>query len=115
MTDVTTTARVGRAKKQTDPERHLERPKGGGIGVREIRRLENRRRSPLVDELACECGSLDCCATFPVAAEAYRGVRDRFIVVPAHAGAVVETVIAAADRFFVVELAHSARGSRLRR
>jgi hypothetical protein len=69
--------------------------------IRETLRAENRDRATSVDERRCECGRPNCRDTFPSIAEAYRGMAERFIVVPDHVGA--GTVIAAADRFFVVE------------
>ena len=64
-------------------------------------RVRLRARATLVTELQCECGRPDCRATIPVEAGAYRRRPEQFIVVPAHLAG--ETVVAAADRFFVVE------------
>jgi hypothetical protein len=82
---------------------HDRLPLRSASEVREARRAGNRARSGFVDELRCECARPGCRATFPAVAEGYRGVRERFIVVPEHGGG-DDTVVAAADRFFVVEL-----------
>jgi hypothetical protein len=47
----------------------------------------------------CECGSSRCRQTIPAAA--YRRRPDQLIVAPEHRGA--DTIIRAADRFFIVE------------
>jgi hypothetical protein len=79
------------------------------------RRAGNLERRGFVTRLRCECALPSCRETFPAVAETYRGNAERFIVVPAHLGAIVipadlddATVIRAADRFFVVELDGSA-------
>jgi hypothetical protein len=68
--------------------------------LQQARRKRNRRLGE-VEDLRCECPGPNCRATLPAAAEAHRGGSEHFIVVPAHAAG--ETVIAVADRFFVVE------------
>ena len=68
--------------------------------LQEARRERNRRLRE-VEDLRCECPGPTCRATLPAAAEAHRGGSEHFIVVPDHAAG--ETVIAVADRFFVVE------------
>jgi len=70
------------------------------ITLREARRARNRERGDRTGSLRCECGRPDCKATVPAAADAHRGRRERFIVVPTHRG--VDTVVGAADRFFLV-------------
>jgi hypothetical protein len=96
------------------------RPTSGGTlselaqaasAVREARRAGNRVRSGFVAQLRCECARPSCRETFPAAAEAHRGMAERFIVVPAHLDGIVMpadiggvTVVRAADRFFVLEL-----------
>ena len=79
--------------------------------LRESRRAHNLERSGTIGRLRCECALPGCRETFPAAGAAYRGTAERFIVVPAHLGAIVApadipkgTVARAADRFFVVEL-----------
>lgn len=67
---------------------------------RDARRVANREAITAA-ELRCECGRPDCRATFPAAAGAHRRRVDQFIVVPDHFAG--ETVVAAADTFFVVE------------
>jgi hypothetical protein len=69
--------------------------------LREARRARNRTRGDINGELRCECARPECRATIPVVAETYRRSPERFIVVPDHFPG--ETVVAAADRFFVVE------------
>jgi hypothetical protein len=56
---------------------------------------------PRVEELVCECGQPGCDALLPLAAERYRGGNGRLLVAPGHSG--LQTVVAAADRFFVVQ------------
>jgi len=73
----------------------------GAFALRNARRAANREGRAFLDELRCECARPDCCATFPAGAEAHRRRPERFIVVPDHAAG--EMVVAAADRFFVVE------------
>ena len=63
--------------------------------------MANQEAVATVAELRCECGRPDCRATFPAEAGAHRRRFDWFIVVPDHLAG--ETVVAAADRFFVVE------------
>jgi hypothetical protein len=79
------------------------------------RRTGNVERRGFVTRLRCECVLPYCRETFPARAESYRGTPERFIVVPAHLGAIVTpanrddaAVVGAADRFFVVELDGSA-------
>jgi hypothetical protein len=69
--------------------------------LRDARRARNRTRGHFNGELRCECAWPACQATVPVVAETYRRTPQRFIVVPDHSAG--ETVVAAADRFFVVE------------
>lgn len=89
-----------------------ERPVGPDIGragaahragstLRVGRRAGNRRQLGLESDLRCECAELSCRLVVPAVAETHRGVEHRFIVAPAHSG--IDTVIRAADRFFVVE------------
>jgi hypothetical protein len=78
-----------------------ERPVKHGPVLREARRRSNRKQS--VGDLRCECGEASCRSPIPATAAAHRGLRDGFIVVPGHHGQ--DVVVAAADRFFVVELA----------
>jgi len=73
----------------------------GAFALRNTRREANREGRAFLDELRCECARPDCRATFPAAAETHRRRSDRFIVVPDHLAG--EAVVAAADRFFVVE------------
>jgi hypothetical protein len=68
-----------------------------------------------VTRLRCECGLPGCRETFPAVAESFRGTAERFIVAPAHLGALVNpanlgdaTVVRVSDRFFVVETDRSA-------
>lgn len=74
----------------------------GAFALRDARREANREGAVFLDELRCECARPGCRATIPVAAEAHRRRPDRFIVAPEHLAG--ETVVAAADRFFVVDL-----------
>jgi hypothetical protein len=67
----------------------------------ETRRAGNRSRNDLVAERRCECTRPSCQATFPAAAEAFRGLPGRFIIAPEHFSG--HTVVSAADRFFVVD------------
>ena len=74
--------------------------------LRESRRCGNREGLALLREsrreLRCECGRPECHATIPLGAEMLRRRPGRFIVLPRHFAG--ERVVAAADRFFVVEL-----------
>lgn len=81
-------ARVARRPARTQP------------GLREARRRTNRAQD--IGDLRCECGQIGCRAAVPVAAEAFRGARDGFVVIPDHAGQ--DRVLAACDRFFLVEV-----------
>ena len=67
--------------------------------IREARRAANR--GPGGGELRCECGRPGCQRVVPAAAEAHRGTRGGFLVVPGHQ--FQEAVVAAADLYFVVE------------
>ena len=69
-------------------------------GLREARREANRRQA--VGDLRCECGQLSCHLPIPAIADVHRAARDGFLVVPGHQGK--DVVVAAADRFFLVEL-----------
>ena len=71
-----------------------------GPDLREARRTANRKQT--VGDLRCECGQLGCRSAIPAGAEAYRGTHGGFVVVPGHIGN--DVVVAAADRFFVVQL-----------
>jgi len=71
------------------------------LTLRNARRARNRERAELLDELRCECAQPNCRATFPAAAQMHRRQPECYIVVPTHLGG--ETVLGAADRFFVVE------------
>lgn len=75
--------------------------------LRQARRARNHGRSWPSDDLRCECARPECRATVPADAEASRGMPGRFIVVPDHGAG--ETVVSAADRFFVVEPARPRR------
>lgn len=86
-----------------------------GPSLAPARRAGNVERRGFVTRLHCECSLPSCRETFPAGAESHRGTAERFIVVPAHLGAIVTpanlydaTVVRAADRFFVVELDGSA-------
>ena len=86
-----------------------------GPSLAPARRAGNVERRGFVTRLRCECALPSCRETFPAVAESYRGTAERFIVVPAHLGAIVTpanlddtTVVRAADRFLVVELDWSA-------
>ena len=80
-----------------------------GPALREARRRANHRQGVPPGDLRCECDVFGCRAPIPALAEGYRGVATRFIVVPGHAG--YDTVVAAADRFFVVEPKRVSRAS----
>jgi hypothetical protein len=69
--------------------------------LRDARRTRNHKSGGFLDELRCECARPECRATVPAAAHVHRKRPERFIVVPDHTAG--DTVIAAADRFFVVE------------
>ncbi|HVC87061.1 MAG TPA: hypothetical protein VNC40_06515 [Gaiellaceae bacterium] len=72
-----------------------------GAALREGRRAGNRKQRGLDADLRCECAELACRSVVPALAETHRGLDDRFLVAPAHAGP--DNVVKAADRFFVVE------------
>jgi hypothetical protein len=67
----------------------------------QLRERGRRPRVAFLAELHCECGRPDCRATIPAGAGVYRRRPEQFIVVPDHLAG--ETVVAAADKFFVVE------------
>ncbi|HKI93247.1 MAG TPA: hypothetical protein VJ986_13175 [Gaiellaceae bacterium] len=69
--------------------------------LRDARRARNHKSRGFLAELRCECARPECRATFPVVAQAHRQRPEQFVVVPDHAAG--ETVVRAADRFFVVE------------
>lgn len=69
--------------------------------LRDARRARNHNSGDFLDELRCECARAECRATVPSVAHVHRKRPERFIVVPDHTAG--DTVIAAADRFFVVE------------
>ena len=76
-----------------------------GPGLAPARRAGNVERRGFVTRLRCECALPSCRETVPAGAESYRGAAERFIVVPAHLGAIVTpaslddaTVVGAADR-----------------
>ncbi len=89
-------------------ERGRLRPRAAAIGPRSAFAVRNARRAgnvgdgAFLDDLRCECARPDCEATFPAGAEVHRRYPERFIIAPGH-HLVGETVVAAADRFFVVE------------
>jgi len=78
------------------------------FALRDARRTRNREDGALRGQLRCECARPDCRAGVPARAEAHRRDPRRFIVAPAHFAG--ETVVAAADQFFVVER-HGARAA----
>jgi len=88
-------------------ERGRFRARSGAIGPRSTFAVRNARRAgnlgdgAFLDDLRCECARPDCEASFPAGAETHRRHPERFIITPDHLAG--ETVIAAADRFFVVE------------
>jgi hypothetical protein len=69
--------------------------------LRDARRTRNLKSGGFLDQLRCECARPECRATVPALAHVHRKRSERFIVVPDHIAG--DTVIAAADRFFVVE------------
>jgi hypothetical protein len=69
--------------------------------LRDARRMRNLKSGGFLDQLRCECALPECRATVPALALVHRKRSERFIVVPDHTAG--DTVIAAADRFFVVE------------
>jgi hypothetical protein len=88
-------------------ERNRSRPRSrmvprSAFALRDARRTGNREDDALREQLRCECARPDCHATFPAPAEAQRRDPERFIIAPDHLAG--ETVVAAADRFFVVDL-----------
>lgn len=88
-------------------ERNRSRPRSrptvprSAFALRDARRAGNREAGAFRDRLRCECAQPDCYATFPALADVHRRDPERFIIVPDHFAG--ETVIAAADRFFVVD------------
>jgi len=88
-------------------ERNRSRPRSdakvprSAFALRDARRTSNRDDGAFREQLRCECARPDCLATFPALAEAHRRDPGRFIIAPGHFAG--ETVIAAADRFFVVD------------
>jgi hypothetical protein len=78
-------------------------PRLSGQALRERRRGVNGESFGLGRALLCECAGIACRERLPASAERHRGreTRNRFLVTPSHIG--LDTVVAAADRFFVVE------------
>jgi hypothetical protein len=74
-----------------------------GAALRERRRSANSEHLGSGRALLCECARTACRARVPFSAERHRGrgTDARFLVTPSHIG--VDTVVAAADLFFVVE------------
>jgi len=73
--------------------------------LRQARRAANRRQAR--GDLRCECGQPGCRAAVPARAATHRRLRDGFLVCPGHEGQ--DVVLAAADRFFIVELTQNQR------
>jgi hypothetical protein len=75
--------------------------------LREARRLRNWQRESLsmrpdaAQDPRCECARVDCRVRLPPDIERHRRRSWQFIVAPPHTGA--DTIIGAADHFFVVE------------
>ena len=94
------------------PARVPMRPRGSGLALREGRREANRDEVWRESDLRCECAREGCQARLPFSAERHRGrsVGERFLVAPSHFG--TDTVVAAADSFFVVEPGWESRGRR---
>ncbi len=80
-------------------------PSRGTAGLRQARRTANRKQ--VRGDLHCECGQSGCRAAIPAQALEHRRARGGFVVVPGHQGE--DVVVAAADRFFVIELTQSQR------
>jgi hypothetical protein len=81
------------------------RPSHGEAGLPQARRAANRELAP--GDLRCECGRSGCRAAVPAYALDDRRARRGFVVFPGHQGQ--EVVLAAADRFFIVELTQKQR------
>ena len=94
-------ATVQRVGPRRRTRRHLATVPRSAFGQRAARRAANREGRAFLDELRCECARPDCHASFPARADVYRRRPEQFIVVPGHFAG--ESVIAAADHFFVVE------------
>jgi hypothetical protein len=100
------TARVA-AQSVQPRERNRSRPRSGpmvprsAFALRDARRTGNRDAGAFSEQLRCECARPDCHATFPALAEVHRRDPGRFIIAPDHLAG--EIVVAAADRFFVVD------------
>ncbi len=99
----TSDLRLGEAPWRQDEEVRLaaESRVRAVSALRALRRTSNNNRGARVDQLRCECALRECRATVPAVAGAHRERAERFIVLPGHVG--WDTVVAAADRFFVVE------------
>jgi len=106
MTASPSTARVA-AQSVQPRERIRSRPRSGpmvprsAFALRDARRTGNRDAGAFREQLRCECARPDCHATLPALAEVHRRDPGRFIIAPDHVAG--ETVVAAADRFFVVD------------
>jgi len=106
MTASPSTARVA-AQSVQPRERIRSRPRSGpmvprsAFALRDARRTGNRDAGAFREQLRCECARPDCHATLPALAEVHRRDPGRFIIAPDHFAG--ETVVAAADRFFVVD------------
>ncbi len=92
---------VERPRDQQDRRSRDDLIRHAATTLRNARRARNGERGGLPDELRCECAQPSCRATFPVAAQTHRRRPERYIVVPSHLAG--ETVVGAADRFFIVE------------
>jgi hypothetical protein len=94
------------AQRAEPRELNRSRPRSGVVprsafALRDARRAGNREDGALRGQLRCECARPECHATFPALAEVHRRDPKRYIIAPDHLAG--ETVIAAADQFFVVD------------
>ena len=85
--------------------RPKRQPSRGTAGLRQARRAANRKQAR--GDLRCECSQSGCRAAIPAQALEHRGARGGFVVFPGHQGQ--DVVVAAADRFFIIELPQNQR------
>ena len=80
--------------------RPKRQPSHGTAGLGQARRAANRKQTR--SDLRCECDQSGCHAAVPAQAlEHRRALRGGFVVFPGHQGQ--DVVVAAADRFFIIE------------
>ncbi len=83
--------------------RPKRQPPRGNAGLGQARRAANREHGR--GDLRCECDQSGCRSAVPAQALDDRRARGGFVVFPGHQGQ--DVVVAAADRFFIIEHANT--------